>query len=70
MPTLISAPTTIPAAGTMPKVIREFIGRVNTRSDTLSIAHMKSPAGWLEPGQRPDFDEYTVVLHGDAQGDT
>ncbi len=64
MPTLLSAPTTIPAAGTKPKIIREFIGRVNTRSDVLSIAHMRSPEGWLEPGQRPDFDEYTVVLHG------
>jgi ethanolamine utilization protein EutQ len=64
MPTLIAAPATIPAAGTEPKIIKEFVGRVNTRSGALSIAHMRSPAGWVEPGQQPDFDEYTVVLHG------
>ena len=64
MPTLISAPTEIIAAGNKPKLIREFIGRVNSRTETVSIAHMTSPAGWIEPGQTPDFDEYTVVLRG------
>jgi mannose-6-phosphate isomerase-like protein (cupin superfamily) len=64
MPTLIAAPTTIPAAGTRPKIIAEYIGRINSRSSVVSIAHMKSPAGWVEPGQRPEFDEYTVVLFG------
>jgi mannose-6-phosphate isomerase-like protein (cupin superfamily) len=64
MPTLIPAPTAIPAAGTGPKIIAEYIGRVNSRSGAVSIAHMKSPAGWVEPGQRPEFDEYTVVLVG------
>jgi ethanolamine utilization protein EutQ len=64
MPTLISAPTRIAAAGTKPKLIEEFIGRVNTGTSALSIAHMVSPSGWLEPGQTPDFDEYTVVLRG------
>ena len=64
MPTFISAPTVITAAGDPPKRIEEFIGRVNTGNDAVSIARMKSPAGWSEPGQRPDFDEYTVVLAG------
>jgi mannose-6-phosphate isomerase-like protein (cupin superfamily) len=64
MPTLIPAPTTIPAAGTRPKIIAEYFGRINSRSRAVSIAHMKSPAGWVEPGQRPEFDEYTVVLQG------
>lgn len=48
----------------MPKAIREFVGRVNTRTSEVSVAFMTSPPGWQEPGQRPDFDEYTVVLHG------
>lgn len=64
MPTLINAPTRIQAAGTKPKIIEEFVGRVNSRTPTVSIAWMKSPSGWLEPGQTPEFDEYTVVLHG------
>ena len=64
MPTLISKPTTVQAAGTKPKLIEEYVGRVNTRSEDVSIARMKSPAGWLEPGQRPEFDEYTLVLNG------
>ncbi|MBS0394097.1 MAG: cupin domain-containing protein [Proteobacteria bacterium] len=64
MPTLIEAPTVIAAAGTMPKRIEEFIGRVNSRTDALSIARMRSPPGWTEPGQRPRFDEYTLVLAG------
>ncbi len=64
MPQLIFQPTVIAAAGTKPKRIEEFVGRVNTGTPSLSIARMSSPAGWVEPGQRPEFDEYTVVLHG------
>src|SRR3954471_13646824 len=64
MPTLIPSPTRIEAAGNKPKLIEEFIGRVNSRDERLSIARMKSPTGWVEPGQRPEFDEYTVVLAG------
>jgi ethanolamine utilization protein EutQ len=64
MPTLIANPTRIEAAGTKPKIIEEFVGRVNSKTEALSVAHMRSPAGWLEPGQTPEFDEYTVVLKG------
>ena len=64
MPRLIPTPTRITAAGNKPKIIEEFIGRVNSGDDRLSIAHMHSPGGWLEPGQTPEFDEYTVVLDG------
>lgn len=64
MPTHIAGPTTIEAAGNKPKLIREFIGRVNSKTEALSIAKMESPSGWVEPGQRPDFEEYTVVLKG------
>lgn len=64
MPELINAPTLVEAAGTPPKVIREYVGRVNTGEPRLSVAHMTSPSGWAEPGQRPDFDEFTVVLRG------
>lgn len=64
MPTLIAKPTRVTAAGTKPKLIDEFVGRVNNRDERLSIAHMRSPAGWEEPGQTPDFDEYTLVLQG------
>jgi len=64
MPRLIEAPTVITAAGNMPKQIEEFIGRVNSKTDSVSIARMKSPAGWTEPGQTPEFDEYTIVLRG------
>jgi mannose-6-phosphate isomerase-like protein (cupin superfamily) len=64
MPTLISTPTRITAAGNKPKLIEEFIGRVNSRESRLSIAHMRSPSGWTEPGQTPEFDEFTVVLKG------
>ena len=64
MPTLVPAPTVIAAAGNKPKKIEEFVGRVNTRTDALSIARMTSPEGWVEPGQTPAFDEYTVVLRG------
>jgi ethanolamine utilization protein EutQ len=64
MPTLIATPTRIESAGSKPKIIEEFIGLVNTKTPGLSVAHMRSPEGWEEPGQRPDFDEYTVVLRG------
>lgn len=61
---LIDTPTVVQAAGNKPKIIKEFVGRVNTATDGVSIAHMSSPAGWREPGQRPEFDEYTLVLQG------
>lgn len=64
MPTLIAQATEVEAAGTPPKRIREYVGRVNSGTETLSIAHMTSPSGWSEPPQRPEFDEYTVVLEG------
>ena len=64
MPLHIAGPTRVTAAGNKPKLIDEYVGRVNTRTSAVSIAHMRSPAGWLEPGQTPDFDEYTVVLRG------
>ena len=64
MPEIIESPSRIEAAGTKPKVIDEFVGRVNTGDERLSVARMQSPEGWVEPGQRPDFDEYTVVIDG------
>ena len=64
MATLIPKPTIIEAAGNKPKIIQEFVGRVNTKTEALSIARMQSPSGWVEPGQTPEFDEYTVVLKG------
>ncbi len=64
MTRLIPAPSIIKAAGNKPKEIREYIGRVNSGTSDLSIAHMKSPQGWEEPGQAPEFDEYTIVLKG------
>jgi len=64
MAKLIAAPTVIQAAGNRPKRIEEFVGRVNSKTDLVSIARMKSPEGWLEPGQTPEFREYTLVLHG------
>lgn len=64
MPELIARPTRIEAAGNLPKVIEEFAGRVNNGETRVSIARMRSPAGWQEPGQRPEFDEYTVVIEG------
>jgi mannose-6-phosphate isomerase-like protein (cupin superfamily) len=64
MPELIEAPTRVAAAGTRPKVIEEFAGRVNTGEQRVSVARMRSPEGWVEPGQQPDFDEYTLVLDG------
>jgi mannose-6-phosphate isomerase-like protein (cupin superfamily) len=70
MAKLISAPTVIPAAGEPPKIIEEFFGRVNSQTADLSIAKMTSPAGWREPGQTPEFDEYTIVLRGELQVET
>ena len=64
MPRLITQPARVESAGNKPKIIDEYIGRVNSRNENLSIAHMRSPAGWVEPGQTPDFEEYTVVLKG------
>lgn len=64
MALFIEKPTVIPPAGNKPKLIEEFAGRVNTKTETVSIARMRSPEGWTEPGQRPDFDEYTLVLEG------
>jgi len=64
MPTLIPRPSRVEAAGTEPKLIDEYVGRVNTGESRLSVAHMRSPAGWVEPGQAPAFDEYTLVLGG------
>ena len=64
MPTLISQPTRIQAAGNKPKIIDEYIGRVNSKTSAASVAHMRSPEGWIEPGQTPEFDEFTIVLKG------
>lgn len=64
MPTLVPEPVRIAAAGTKPKIIEEHVGRVRTSTESVSVAHMKSPTGWVEPGQRPEFDEYTLVLRG------
>jgi mannose-6-phosphate isomerase-like protein (cupin superfamily) len=63
-PTLIERPTRVEAAGNKPKLIDEYVGRVNSGTDSLSVAHMRSPSGWVEPGQAPEFDEVTVVLRG------
>ncbi|MHC2069340.1 cupin domain-containing protein [Bremerella sp. T1] len=65
MPIPIPAPSVIEAAGNKPKIIQEFIGRVNSQTDDVSIARMVSPSGWVEPGQTPEFDEYTLVLKGE-----
>jgi mannose-6-phosphate isomerase-like protein (cupin superfamily) len=70
MAKLISKPTVIPAAGTPPKIIEEFVGRANSQNSTISIAKMTSPSGWREPGQTPEFNEYTVVLRGELQVET
>lgn len=64
MPRLIPNPTVIPCVGTKPKQIQEFAGRVNTGHSSVSVARMISPSGWTEPGQRPAFEEITVVLKG------
>ena len=70
MAIFIPAPSIISAAGTLPKKISEFIGRVNSGTPGISIAHMKSPQGWEEPGQTPAFDEYTIVLKGSLKVET
>lgn len=64
MPTLVSQATRITASGNKPKLIDEYIGRVNSKTSGVSVAHMRSPQGWVEPGQTPEFDEFTVVLKG------
>ncbi len=64
MPTLIESPIVVQAAGNKPKLIEEFVGRVRSGTTSVSVAKMRSPGGWVEPGQTPEFDEYTVVLKG------
>jgi mannose-6-phosphate isomerase-like protein (cupin superfamily) len=64
MPDWIKNPSKVEAAGTKPKLIEEYVGRVNNGEERVSVARMNSPEGWVEPGQRPEFDEYTVVLEG------
>jgi|SRR5579859_969465 len=64
MPTLISKPARVTAAGNKPKLIDEYIGLINSQNEGVSIAHMRSPSGWQEPGQTPEFEEFTVVLKG------
>jgi mannose-6-phosphate isomerase-like protein (cupin superfamily) len=64
MPKLIDSPTTIEAAGNKPKLIEEYVGRVHSGHESVSVARMVSPGGWVEPGQRPEFEEITVVLKG------
>ena len=64
MPTLIEKPSRVQAAGNKPKLIDEYIGRVNSATSQASVAHMRSPGGWQEPGQTPEFDEFTIVLKG------
>ena len=70
MATFIEKPTVIQAAAAKPKLIQEFVGRVNTKTPSVSVARMKSPGGWVEPGQTPEFDEYTVVLAGELHVET
>ncbi len=70
MATLISEPKIIEAVGTRPKLIQEFIGRMNSGTDSVSIARMESPSGWAEPGQTPQFDEYSIVLSGSLRVET
>jgi mannose-6-phosphate isomerase-like protein (cupin superfamily) len=64
MPKFITQATRVQAAGNKPKLIDEYIGRVNSQTSALSVAHMRSPGGWVEPGQTPEFEEYTIVLRG------
>ena len=64
MPEHITQPARIVAAGNVPKQIEEYVGRASSKTAAVSVAHMRSPAGWVEPGQMPEFDEYTVVLKG------
>ena len=70
MPKLINKPTVIEAAGTPPKLIQEFIGRINSDNQEISIARMTSPQGWSEPGQTPEFHEFTIVLIGTLRVET
>jgi mannose-6-phosphate isomerase-like protein (cupin superfamily) len=70
MPDVIQQPTIIAPAGNKPKRIAEYIGRVNSGTESVSVAHMVSPGGWKEPGQTPEFDEYTVVLRGSLRVET
>jgi quercetin dioxygenase-like cupin family protein len=63
-PTFLASPSRVEAAGTPPKLIDEYVGRVNSGTTAVSVAHMRSPAGWSEPAQTPEFDEYTIVLNG------
>jgi len=70
MARLIRTPTVIEAAGNRPKLIEEFVGNVNSKSAAISIARMKSPGGWTEPGQTPEFDEYSLVLRGILRAST
>lgn len=70
MATFIEKPSIIEAAGNKPKIIREFVGRVNTNTEQVSVARMTSPQGWVEPGQTPAFDEYTVVISGSLRVET
>jgi mannose-6-phosphate isomerase-like protein (cupin superfamily) len=64
LPTYIEQPTRIQSAGNLPKIIDEYIGHVNSKESRISVAHMRSPAGWQEPGQTPEFEEYTIVIRG------
>jgi len=64
MPVLLTQPTRVTAVGNKPKLIDEYVGRVNSKTEGVSVAHMRSPQGWEEPGQTPEFDEFTVVLKG------
>jgi len=70
MAELIERPTVIQSAGNKPKLIEEFVGRVNSKTAGVSIARMRSPSGWVEPGQTPEFDEYTLVLRGTLRVET
>lgn len=70
MATLIQSPSRITAAGNKPKLIDEYVGRVNSKTTGVSVAHMRSPSGWVEPGQTPEFEEYTVVLKGTLHVET
>lgn len=70
MPKLVDLPSNIECVGTQPKIIREYIGRVNSGTEEVSIAKMNSPVGWTEPGQTPDFNEYTLVLKGELHVET
>ena len=70
MPTKLNSPTIIESVGNKSKIIHEYIGLINSKTNDVSIAHMQSPGGWQEPGQRPDFDEYTIVLDGSLKVET